>query len=194
MVTVKRADPILTAAINSQNSFRWLLISLCLCWVGSYPRGVLAANPPPDPLPDAPAQQTPVTEKGLPLAILRDQLPIWSSPIRIRAHDLIWLLPLGAATGVTLSTDTETMREVSRNRGFNKDSVNASNSLLASQIAIPVTLYGIGVFKANAHARATGILSARFTTMPRAIFSPQCLAIISRFPLPIACWPGLWQE
>ena len=54
----------------------------------------------------------PVTEKGLPLAILKDQVAIWTSPVRIRAHDLIWLLPLGAATGVTLATDTDAMREL----------------------------------------------------------------------------------
>jgi hypothetical protein len=135
------------------------LAALCFCSVGSFTRCALAADPPPDTLPEAPVQQTPVTEKGLPLAILKDQIAVWSSPVRIRTHDLLWLLPLGAAMGVTLATDTDTMRELSRNPGFNKDSVNASNSLLASQIAIPVTLYGIGVFKGNAQARETGLLS-----------------------------------
>jgi hypothetical protein len=84
-----------------------------------------------------------VTEKGLPLAILKDQIPIWTSPARIRTHDLIWLLPFGAAVGVTLTTDTNAMRDVSRDRTFNKDNVNASNALLGSAIAIPVGLYGV---------------------------------------------------
>ena len=44
-------------------------------------------------LPDAPPAQTQVTVKKLPLAILKDQFPIWTSPVRIRPHDLIWLLP-----------------------------------------------------------------------------------------------------
>jgi hypothetical protein len=110
-------------------------------------------------LPDAPEAQVPVTEKGLPLAILKDQVAVWTSPVRIRAHDLIWLLPLGAATGVTLATDTDAMRDLSRNPGFNKDCVNASNALLSSEIAIPVTLYAVGLFKGDAHARDTGILS-----------------------------------
>jgi hypothetical protein len=99
-----------------------------------------------------------VTEKGLPLAILKDQIPIWTSPAFIRAHDLIWLLPFGAAMGVTLSTDTDAMRDVSRDPTFNKDSVNASNVLLGSEIAIPVGLYSIGLIKGDAHARETGIL------------------------------------
>jgi hypothetical protein len=110
-------------------------------------------------LPDAPDAQIPVTEKGLPLAILKDQVAVWTSPVRIRAHDLVWLLPLGAAVGVTLATDTDAMRELSRDPSFNKDCVNASNAMLGSEIAIPVTLYGVGLFKNDAHARETGILS-----------------------------------
>ena len=110
-------------------------------------------------MPDAPAVQVPVIEKGLPLAILKDQLPIWTSPVRIRTHDLIWLLPLGAATGVTLATDTDAMRDVSRDKAFNKDNVNAANYLLGGEIATPVALYGVGLLKGNAHARETGILS-----------------------------------
>jgi membrane-associated phospholipid phosphatase len=148
---------------------RWLSISLALCLVGG-PSRVLASpttasdlmpalDSPGDPLPDAPAAQIPVTEKGLPLAILKDQVAIWTSPVRIRAHDLFWLLPLGAATGVTLATDTDTMREVSRNRSFNKASVNASNGLLGGELAIPVALYGFGLIKENGQARETGILS-----------------------------------
>jgi PAP2 superfamily len=156
---------------------RWMLrcvaacfcISASLCLASSSfdsdpPAAAVAASTavPGDALPDAPAAQAPVapvTEKGLPLAILKDQIPIWTSPVRIRTHDLIWLLPLGAATGVTLATDTDAMRDVSRDRSFNKDNVNASNYLLGCEIAVPVGLYGVGLFKGNAHARETGILS-----------------------------------
>ena len=113
---------------------------------------------PDKALPDAPGAVPAVTEKGLPLAILRDQIPIWTSPSKIRTHDLVWLLPLGAAMGVTLATDTDAMRDVSRDRTFNKANVNASNVLLGGEIAIPVGLYGIGLLKGNAEARQTGIL------------------------------------
>ena len=113
-------------------------------------------------LPDAPQAQTQdrdaATLRNLPRNVLQDQAAIWTSPLRINAHDMIWLLPLAAATGVTLSTDTDVMRTASRNPSFNKNSVNASNYLLGFQIAVPVGLYGVGIFKANAHARETGIL------------------------------------
>lgn len=154
--------------------FVWLLASFCID-AGMFPAIYAVAadrtitmtwiavaqtdSAATDALPDAPAVQVPVTEKGLPLAILKDQIPIWTSPIRTRAHDLIWLLPVGMATGITLSTDTDAMRAISRDRTFNKDNVNASNYLLGSEIAIPVGLYGVGIFKGNAHARETGLLS-----------------------------------
>jgi membrane-associated phospholipid phosphatase len=146
------------------------VVSFCICAVGGVTSHAVVSDPPAavlitlvtapeDALPDAPAPQVSVTEKGLPLAILKDQIPVWTSPVGIRVHDLVWLLPFGAATGVTLATDTDAMRNVSRDRSFNKDNVNASNYLLSCEIAVPVGLYGVGLFKGNAHARETGILS-----------------------------------
>jgi hypothetical protein len=141
----------------------------CVCVIGACPASYgFQASQPIDTggtgaadgaLPDPPTVSSQVTVKGLPLAILKDQIPIWTSPVRIRPHDLIWLLPLGAATGITLSTDTDTMREVSHDRTFNKDNVNASNYLLGGEIAVPVTLFGVGLLKGDAHAQETGILS-----------------------------------
>jgi membrane-associated phospholipid phosphatase len=144
---------------------------------------MLLMDTPRGALPDAPDAQIPVTEKGLPLAILKDQVAIWTSPVRIRAHDLIWLLPLGAATGATLATDTDAMRDLSRNPGFNKDSVNASNALLGSEIAIPVTLYGVGLFKGDAHARETGILSGE--ALADSVVVDQVAKIIFRRERPL---------
>jgi membrane-associated phospholipid phosphatase len=138
---------------------------------------------PAGTLPDAPAAQIPVTEKGLPVAILKDQVGIWTSPVRIRARDLIWLLPLGAATGLTLATDTDAMRDLSRNPGFNKDSVNASNALLGGAIAIPVTLYGVGLFKGDARARETGILSGE--ALADSVVLDQVTKIIFRRERPL---------
>ena len=127
---------------------------------GVGPAGTALASDPPtvgqspsvnsaDALPDAPGSANSVTELSLPLEILKDQIPIWTSPVRIRAHDLRWLLPLGAATGVALATDTDVMCDMSRDRSFNKDNVNAANILLGGEIAIPVGLYGFGLLMAT---------------------------------------------
>jgi hypothetical protein len=110
-------------------------------------------------LPDAPPAPEDVTLKGLPLAILKDQIPIWTSPIRTRPRDLIWLLPLVAATGITLSTDTDTMREVSHDPSYNKDNVNVSNYVLGGELAVPAILYGVSLLNGDDHAHETGILS-----------------------------------
>jgi len=156
--------------ICSRNLLRGVL-AFFICLIASCPTtyGFQASGPleteAPTPvaadaaLPDAPPAPEDVTLKGLPLAILKDQIPIWTSPIRTRPHDLIWLLPLGAATGITLSTDTDTMREVSRDPTFNKNNVNVSNYLLGGELAIPAVMYGLSILNGNDHAHETGILS-----------------------------------
>ena len=56
-------------------------------------------------LPDAPVPQVPakagVTLRSTPVHFLSDQRAIWTSPIRLRAQDLIWFLPLAASTGAS---------------------------------------------------------------------------------------------
>jgi len=122
-------------------------------------------------LPDAPApspqQQTQAGDKdaptlrNLPRNILYDQAGIWTSPLRIRAHDLLWLLPLGAATGAAIATDTTAMRdEVSRDKGFNNGNTTASNVLVGSMIFTPAVFYGVGLFNDDDHSRETGLLGA----------------------------------
>jgi hypothetical protein len=150
----------------------------------SRPAATIFAADPDQSLPDAPSAQKPVTEKGLPLAIIKDQIPIWTSPIRVRPRDLIWLLPLGAATGVTLATDTDTMREVSLDRTFNKDNVDVSNSLLGGEIAVPVGLYGVGLIKDDAHARETGLLSGE--ALVDSVVVEEVTKIIFRRERPLA--------
>ncbi|HEX4021712.1 MAG TPA: phosphatase PAP2 family protein [Acidobacteriaceae bacterium] len=114
-------------------------------------------------LPDAPSPQAQsnntVTLRNTPIHILKDQEKIWTSPIRIRTHDLKWLLPLAAATGVTIATDHHMMASiVTHDTSFNQANVNASNVLIGGFVAAPVALYGFGHFKDDAHASETGIL------------------------------------
>ena len=123
-----------------------------------------------EPLPDAPLPQSTntlqsnprddVTLRNTPLHILKDQAAIWTSPARIRGHDLKWLLPLTLATGVAISTDHRAMSQVvSHDANFNQANINASNALVYSFVASPVALYGFGHFRENQHAREAGILS-----------------------------------
>ncbi len=111
-------------------------------------------------MPDAPTPQTQApTLRNTPVHILEDQRAIWTSPAHIRTHDLLWLLPMAAATGAAIATDHHTMGSVvSHDPGFNQDNVNASNALIGGFIAAPVALYGYGRFEQNDRAREAGLL------------------------------------
>jgi hypothetical protein len=116
-------------------------------------------------MPEAPPPQAQdeerVTLRNTPRKILRDQGAIWTSPLRIRTHDLEWLLPLASATGAAIATDHHAMSSVvSHDSGFNQTNVDASNALIGGFIAFPLALYGIGHFREDAHAQETGILGA----------------------------------
>lgn len=116
-------------------------------------------------LPDAPQAQMvdkeAITLKALPMNILKDQGPIWTSPLRIRTHDLIWVLPLAAATGVGIATDQQVMNDVvSKDPSFNQANINASNVMIGGLLITPAALYGYGHFKQDEHARETGLIGA----------------------------------
>ncbi len=115
--------------------------------------------PPAASVPNAPQPQEPVTLRATPMNLLKDQGAIWSSPIRIREKDLRYLVPLGLAVTVAITTDHQAMTEVvSQNPSFNKANTTASNVLLTPFIAAPGVLFAVGQFKGNEHARETGIL------------------------------------
>jgi membrane-associated phospholipid phosphatase len=117
------------------------------------------------PLPEAPKPQNSnsdtVTLRKMPVDILRDQEAIWTSPARIRARDLKWLIPIGLATGAAVATDRRALHDfISLNPSFNSSNTNASNVLIGGFIATPVLLYGVGRFTDDEHARETGLLGA----------------------------------
>ncbi len=108
-------------------------------------------------LPEAPEPSV----RHLPRDVLRDQPAIWTGPLRIRTHDLVWLLPLVGATAAALATDSRTATEVvSRDPGFNQANTDASNVLIGGFIATPAVLYGLGHFEHDEHARQAGLLGA----------------------------------
>ncbi len=113
--------------------------------------------PPATSLPNAPEPQ--VTLRDTPMNLLKDQGAIWSSPVRIRDKNLRYLVPLGLAVTVAITTDHEAMSEVvSQNPSFNNANTNASNVLVSPFIAAPAVMFAAGQLKGNDHARETGIL------------------------------------
>lgn len=103
---------------------------------------------------------------------------IWTSPAHLRARDAEWLLPLAAATGVAFATDTHTMTQVaSQNPSFNNASVNTSDVLVGSLIAVPAGIYGFGLKTHDEHARQAGYLSGE--SMVDALAVGEALKLVS---------------
>lgn len=132
-------------------------------------------------LPDAPVAASPVSARGaavvqpptegmnpeeelsvrkFPSRFLSDEVHIFTSPARIRAADLKWLLPLAGASAAAFATDTHTMRDVvSRDSGFNQANGTSSDVLRGFAIGVPVLLFGTGHIAGNEHQREAGLLA-----------------------------------
>jgi len=137
-------------------SFEKVTILALLCCFGFSSGAVSQTTRTTAALPDAPE---PVTLRGTPVRILKDQAAIWTSPAHIHKGDLVWLAPLAVATGVGIATDHHTMKSVvSHDASFNQTSLDASNVLFGGFVAAPVALYGVGLLKGNDHAREAGLL------------------------------------
>ena len=153
----------MNAMIATRSGVRGLAARVCLLLMAvALPAVAQARARSGAAIPDAPQpqKQQAVTVRNSPLDVLRDQPVIWTSPARIRAKDLKWLVPLTLATGAAIATDHRAMRDVvSHDPSFNNASVNASNALIGGFIAAPVAIYGFGHFRQDAHARRAGILA-----------------------------------
>ncbi len=114
---------------------------------------------PEAPLPPTAQDRSDLTLKNFPLSVLKDQGPIWTSPLHIRKAQLVWLLPLAAATAASIATDSRASNDVvSHDPGFNNGNTNASNVLIGGFIALPAGLYGWGAYGHHEHAREAGLL------------------------------------
>jgi len=150
-------------------------LSLALCTTAtaqqtSGPTLVSSAETDPSALPDAPQSQSTgqppgkksddVTLANTPAHILKDQAAIWTSPIRIREHDLAYLVPIGLATTLTMTVDHQVMSSSKLNdTSLNNHASTASNGLLGGFVAAPVIIYGLGHIHHDGHATESGILA-----------------------------------
>jgi membrane-associated phospholipid phosphatase len=70
------------------------------------PQGYIATPSPTQSTAMAPED---ITLAGTPRRLFADQKAIWTSPMHIRPMDAVWLLPLGATTGLLIGSDHHTM-------------------------------------------------------------------------------------
>jgi hypothetical protein len=153
-----------------------MILSICTL-LPAHAQNTSSASLPDAPKPQ-PASSDDLTLRNAPRNFLHDQEMIWTSPAHLRAHDLEWLMPLAAAAGTAFATDTHTMTQVvSQNSSFNNASVNTSDVLVGSLIAVPVGIYGFGLKTKDTHAREAGYLSGE--SMVDALTVGEVLKLVS---------------
>jgi membrane-associated phospholipid phosphatase len=120
--------------------------------------------PPPDPQQPTPptytADQCDVSQlRSCVRDFLHDQAGIWSSPLRAKPRDALWLLPLAAAIGVSLHYDAQTLANVSTSPNRIRISNDVSNAGTFGAIGAAGASYIFGKITRNETARETGVLS-----------------------------------
>ena len=91
--------------------------------------------------------------------IEKDQIAMWTSPLRLRLSDTEWLVPFGLVTGGLLATDTEFSKHLSNSPSRLKYSANFSNYGLYSMAGLAGGFYLWGRITHDEHKRETGILA-----------------------------------
>jgi membrane-associated phospholipid phosphatase len=135
------------------------------------------------PLPDTPQAQSDaqsvVSLRDVPGNFLNDQKAIWTSPLQIRASNVVIPVFVVLGTTVLITTDHQVMsEEVSHDKSFNDHNITASNAMLGALGAAPVFFYAAGKAKHDDHATETGILAGE--SMGDAIVVSEVIKIIAR--------------
>jgi membrane-associated phospholipid phosphatase len=104
-------------------------------------------------------------EKSFFRDLARDQKHIWTSPFRVRAKDLKWILPLAATTAILIPTDRHVTSAVREEALEHPNQITASRWV--SRVGSPEMtfglaggMYAIGYFAHDDKLRETGLLSA----------------------------------
>lgn len=167
------------ASPHFERLFAGILLSSALVLAnGASARAQSSFGPNPQPvsdssaLPDAPLPQTAdpapagldrkpnVTLRTTPVNILKDQAAIWTSPARMREHDVALLVPLVIATALTITVDHQVMSSARLDdASLNNHADTASNGLVGGFVAAPAIIYGLGQIHHDDHATETGLLA-----------------------------------
>lgn len=93
--------------------------------------------------------------------LAHDQAGIWTSPLRTRTQDAVWLVPFAGATGAAIYYDADAQQQL----GVNKSRIDASQNIARfgspyATVAGGVGLYALGAFSKNQKLSETGRLGA----------------------------------
>lgn len=127
------------------------------------------AQPAPTAAPHAPAGSQSLQQRcGLKKLdqcfkdVVHDQVGMWTSPLRLKPHDAIWLVPFAGATGAAFAYDEDALRQVgTSNRGLiDKSEIVSRFGSAYAAFGEAGVLYFVGAATHNDHLRETGVLGA----------------------------------
>ena len=134
----------------------------------------------PTPSPSVSPAKTPTLESEFFKNILRDQKAIWTAPLRLRARDARWLVPLGVGTAALIATDQQTGDEIAESdKPLNASRVVSYAGSAYGVGAVAAAFYIFGRAKHNSRARETGVLGAE-ALIDGAIVATSIKAITQR--------------
>lgn len=127
--------------------------------------------------------------------LARDQRGLWTSPFRMKAHDLEWLLPLAGVTALAVHYDRQALDAVGKsqarvNFGTDASRIGASYTIVGTS----ALFYGIGHFGHHQRMRATGVRGLEAMADSLAIVEVFKLATERNRPTQTDAPPGVfWQ-
>ncbi len=91
----------------------------------------------------------------LPRQVLRDQIGLWESPLRLDWSSATWLVPVGGLAAAMVATDSDVSRSISAKPHYG----DYSNYGIAAAGGVVGGTYLLGLATHDEHARETGVLS-----------------------------------
>jgi PAP2 superfamily len=95
--------------------------------------------------------------------VVQDQVGIVTSPLRISAHDLLWIAPFGIATGLAIDYDAHLMRELGSHPSREDKFKKFSDYTTYAASAAPVIGYGVAMVKHDDYLQESSILAGEAT-------------------------------
>lgn len=115
--------------------------------------------PPPQPKRDDSSQISDGSIRRLPFDLLQDQKEIWTSPLRLRASDAQWLVPLSGFTAALFVTDGQFSRHLSHASSTTSHYDTISNAGVGAILGGAAGMWALGKVKHDTHWTETGFLA-----------------------------------
>jgi membrane-associated phospholipid phosphatase len=91
--------------------------------------------------------------------VVQDEGAILTSPLRMRAKDLLWIAPFGLATGIAIDYDAHAMRSLGFDAQRQNDFRHVSDVGLYGPVAGIVAGYGVGAIRHDDYLKQTAVIA-----------------------------------